>query len=747
VLLGSSPLLWISLAVTLAATVAALRLAARWGWWEMAIPVAAVAAVSTGPVLQILEEGGILRPDIAQQIAEYRWLTMATLCVAAMVVVYRIVERERSLYRELAAAEERFRSISRVLPVGVFQADVDGRCSYTNDVAVSMIDIQLSDAIGEGWIRRLHAEDRDRVMEEWQAAAIEGRDYRSEYRFRRPSGEVIWVLGHVLALKDADGDVIGHVGAITDITERKKNELALQQARRQLEQRVAERTAELTRINRDLEREIENRRRAEAATADSEARLRAILDNTPAHIFIKDLAGRYLYINTPNAMAAFPVGFADFIGRTDAEIFPPKVAADMALADREALQTGSRVESEDELETADGIRTYLTVKFPLKSADGEVYAIAGVATDITRRAALTEAVRRIVALSPAGMCTFDRKGRFLVVNDSLARSLGYERDELIGHEYEEFLHPEDVASTRDARVAVVDEGRNVSAFENRYKTKSGEYRVLSWHATFAKDNETVYAACTDVTEARRIALEVSRRSDEMAHLSRLQTMGEMASEIAHELNQPLSAIVNYARGAANRLRNHAATETELASLLEKVAAQALRGGDLIRKIRDFAKRGEANLDERDLNKLVRDAVELVTAGHFSRVPIRLSLSRGLPHVRADDVQIQQVIVNLARNALEALEDKPEGTLEISTEVIGDNEIRLAVRDNGPGLDEVEAERIFDAFYTTKPQGLGLGLPISRSIVAAHGGRLWAESSPGGGTSFYVTLPVADRAAA
>jgi two-component system sensor kinase FixL len=224
----------------------------------------------------------------------------------------------------------------------------------------------------------------------------------------------------------------------------------------------------------------------------------------------------------------------------------------------------------------------------------------------------------------------------------------------------------------------------------------------------------------------------------------LQTMGEMASEMAHELNQPLSAIVNYVRGAGNRLRSHEATEAELLTLMDKVATQALRAGDLIRKMRTFAKRANIEIAEHDINALVRNALTLLGAGEKIRAPITLALAPQLPRVHVDGTQIEQVILNLARNGLDAIAGQSGGALSIRTERIGNTEVGLAVADNGPGLALAESEKIFEPFYTTKPSGLGLGLPISRSIVQAHGGRLWVESAPGTGTTFRLALPVDQR---
>jgi len=264
--------------------------------------------------------------------------------------------------------------------------------------------------------------------------------------------------------------------------------------------------------------------------------------------------------------------------------------------------------------------------------------------------------------------------------------------------------------------------------------------VLSWEVSSAPAERRLYGVARDVTEARQIEREMAERRDEMAHLLRLQTMGEMASEIAHELNQPLSAIVNYARGASNRLRSADVPSDELTGLMEKVATQALRAGDLIRRIRSYVRKAELETEPCDINELVRNAVSLLSAGRRTNAKLRLVLDDRLPKIEADAIQIEQVILNLVRNGIEAASETGEPTLTIRTDRAGADEVRLRVTDNGPGLKDVGPDQIFEAFYTTKNAGLGLGLSISRTIVHAHGGRIWAEPDDGGGSTFLVVLP-------
>jgi signal transduction histidine kinase len=230
---------------------------------------------------------------------------------------------------------------------------------------------------------------------------------------------------------------------------------------------------------------------------------------------------------------------------------------------------------------------------------------------------------------------------------------------------------------------------------------------------------------------------------ELAHAARLHTLGEMAAGLAHELNQPLAAIVNYARGCALRLRAGDVEREQLIEVIEEMSEQALRAGEVLRRVREFARTGELHRERLDPTELVREAARLaeVDARRLG-VAMRLESSGDTPPVEVDRIQVEQVILNLVRNGFEAME-VPRGPreLRIRTSTTAHGEIEIAVSDTGTGLPEGVASRVFDPFYTTKPDGLGLGLAISRSIIEAHGGRLWA-SNGGRGATFHFTLPAA-----
>ncbi|MEA3275511.1 MAG: ATP-binding protein, partial [Pseudomonadota bacterium] len=230
---------------------------------------------------------------------------------------------------------------------------------------------------------------------------------------------------------------------------------------------------------------------------------------------------------------------------------------------------------------------------------------------------------------------------------------------------------------------------------------------------------------------------------QLAHGARLSTMGEMATGIAHEVNQPLAAMVMYTQTCLRMIESGPVDMDEVREAMQQVAAQGLRAGDIIRRLRDFTRMKEAKRTRIEPNRLVQDAVRFIEAeARASRVGLRLDLSAGLPDVQADRIQIEQVILNLLINGVEAM----EGTntrprfLDVRTRSNKEGAVEFSVSDTGPGLSEKAASRVFDAFFTTKRHGMGMGLSISRSIVEAHKGSLWAEQPSGPGAVFHFTLP-------
>ena len=247
----------------------------------------------------------------------------------------------------------------------------------------------------------------------------------------------------------------------------------------------------------------------------------------------------------------------------------------------------------------------------------------------------------------------------------------------------------------------------------------------------------------DLTERQQAEARLQELQSELVHVSRLTAMGEMASSLAHELNQPLSAITNYIRGSRRMLADRDDGDAQrLRDALDEAGRQALRAGEIIRRLREFVSRGEAETRPEPVAKLVEEALALALVGTRQHgVDVRLRIDPRAGPVLADRIQIQQVLLNLVRNAVEAMTESgsPRRELVISAEAAADDMVEIAVADTGPGIAPAVADRLFEPFMTTKRQGMGVGLSLSRTILEAHGGRIWAEPNPAGGATFKMLL--------
>jgi two-component system sensor kinase FixL len=245
----------------------------------------------------------------------------------------------------------------------------------------------------------------------------------------------------------------------------------------------------------------------------------------------------------------------------------------------------------------------------------------------------------------------------------------------------------------------------------------------------------------DLTERQQTETRMQELQTELVHVSRLTALGEMASALAHELNQPLSAIANYLKGSKMLLDRAELPRERVADAVDKAADEALRAGQIIRRLRDFVARGETERSIESLPKLVEEASALALVGAKEHgIRVRFDFHPDVDLVLADKVQIQQVALNLMRNAVDAMIDSPRRDLTVTIEPGEDDMALVSVADTGPGVSPDVADQLFQPFITTKRTGMGVGLSISRTIIEAHGGRIWVEARPGGGALFRFTVP-------
>ncbi|MGA2893921.1 MAG: PAS domain S-box protein [Xanthobacteraceae bacterium] len=373
-----------------------------------------------------------------------------------------------------------------------------------------------------------------------------------------------------------------------------------------------------------------------------------------------------------------------------------------------------------------------------------------------RRAAATNAdaafarsahLQSILDSIPDAMIVIDERGVMQSFSSAAERLFGRAAADVVGKNVR-MLMPSPYREGHDGYIErykrtnerrIIGIGRVVVGQRSDGSTFPMELAVGEMHV---RDQRFFTGFIRDLTERQQTEARLQELQAELVHMSRLTAMGEMASALAHELNQPLSAIANYMKGSRRLLENRSDEGAlMLRDAMDKAADQALRAGDIIRRLRDFVARGETERRVEDVKKLIEEASALALVGAKDKgVRVRFSFEPRLDFALADKVQIQQVLLNLMRNAIEAMEETETRELVVSTAAAADNMIEIGVADTGAGIAPEISAQLFQPFVTTKPQGMGVGLSISRTIIEAHGGSIAQRSNPGGGTVFSFTLP-------
>ncbi|RYE02860.1 MAG: PAS domain S-box protein [Sphingomonadales bacterium] len=509
----------------------------------------------------------------------------------------------------------------------------------------------------------------------------------------------------------------------------------------------------------------ENAERAErrALRADELAEeLNLLIDGSEGYaIYMLDREGR---------VAIWNKGAERLKGWTEAEavgqpssIFYPEGArqAGKPAADLERARAEGRLQEEDWRLRKNGSEFLAHVTMTaLYDRNGELRGFGKVIRDVTEQRAADRKlgaaamhVRSILSTVPDAMVVIDDAGAMVSFSAAAERLFGYTEAEMIGRNVS-MLMPEPYRGQHDGYIhrylrtgekRIIGIGRTVTGMKRDGTTFPME---LSVGEAVTEGARVFTGFIRDLTEKVAADERIEELRSGLVHAARVSAMGTMASTLAHELNQPITAVVTFVRGVRNLIREGNPDDAAMIEDgLDEAFNEALRAGSIVRRLREFVSRGDVEKSVEELTVLVDDAAKLALIGARERgVEARFSFDPAIHAVLVDKVQIQQVLINLMRNAIEAMAEAPERILTVSTAPDEGGLARVTVADTGPGVAPEIAEDLFRAFNSTKPGGMGLGLSICRTIIEANGGRIWLESPPGGGARFHFTLVRADTEA-
>jgi PAS domain S-box-containing protein len=613
-------------------------------------------------------------------------------------------------------------------PVGLAFLTPDCRYVQINQRLTEICGLSVVDHIGHT-VRETVPAVADQVESIVQTVIRTGAPVKDvEVRGQRPdksNADHVWNT-HWHPVKRPDGSIVGVNVVAEDITERKRAEAGLAAS--------------------------------ETALRESEARFRELADNISQFAWTADHSGWIYWYNKR---------WHDYTGTTLEEmqgwgwqkVHHPEHVDRVVQRIRQSFENGTPWEDTFPLRGRDGsYRWFLSRALPIRDEAGDIVRWFGTNTDITEQVDAEKALRelnetleqRVEAntrerlhiwnVSQDLLVVADLGGKYLSVNPAWTAALGWSEAELLGKSTRWFIHPDDRRKTREETRHLA-AGQVIHRFENRFRHKDGSYRWLSWKAVV--DRGLIYGVGRDVTEIKDAENELRETRRELAQAARRTTVAAMSAAIAHEIRQPLAAVVANANAGLRWLNRASPDLDEASAAFKRIAADGHRASDVIQSIRAMFAKSDQERVPLDANELIRETIEFARGElEPAGIAVELDLAARLPSIPARRGQLQQVILNVVTNAgdaMRAVSDRAR-VLRVTSSPFEPNKVAISVEDTGTGIDPQDADRIFDPFFTTKSNGMGMGLAICRSIVEAHGGTLSVSPRIPHGSIFHLVLP-------
>jgi PAS domain S-box-containing protein len=627
-------------------------------------------------------------------------------------------QHERSHSAEIRDDRERrelpLRGVMDTIPGLVWSALPDGHGEFCNQRWLDYTGMSFNEIKEWGWTAAYHPQDITELRARWQTALAESTPFEAEARMRGADGCYRWFFIQAVPLRDSGGRIIRWYGTNTDIEELKLAQEELQNQTFRLDQ---------------------------------------LFEQSPEAVVVLSTDDRIVRVNKEfTRMFGFEPD--EVLQRPLNDLIVPEADIARSLAYTRLLKQGGRVEVETVRKRKDGTEIDVSLlAISVRTASGEQVVNYAIYRDITERKRAEERLRESEArfqamadTAPVLIWMTGTDGLCNYFNKPWLEFTGRTMEQEVGTGWIEGVHPDDVQGCFDGFLPAY-HARKPFSMEYSLKRADGEYRwvIESGIPRYTGGGEFAgyIGSNIDITELRRATAERERLHQleaDLAHINRVSMMGELAASLAHELKQPIAAALMDAKTCLRWLRTDTPEVAEGCEAALRVIRDATHAAEVIERVRSLYRRSTSDRELLDVNEVVREMIILLgDKADRNSISIHTQLESGFPLIKADRVQLQQVLMNLILNGIEAIKDA-KGELTVTSKKADDGQILFSVTDSGIGLPGGEVDRIFDAFFTTKAEGTGMGLSISRRIIESHGGRLWACANPARGATFQFTLP-------
>lgn len=715
----------------------------------------------------------------------------------------QIEETLKQKKAQLRQSEKRYQILAEASPICVFYTDAQGNCTYTNDRWQNIAGLTQEEALGMGWSKNVHPEDKERLLNSWTKATTTRQPFREEYRFQLPDGRITWVIAQAMEVTDDRNTdkVVGYVGTITNITEAKVIETQL----RDNEQRYQDLMA--------------------AKLLETQGFLESVLANLPVAVFAKDAQDLKMILWNRAAERLFKIKAEDILGKNNHSLFPPEQRRAFIEEDRKALNSRGTINiPEDTIRNSDGeIRILHTKKTPIFNEEGIPQSLLVISEDITERKNAEQKLREQAAIlqafvdyTPVPIALFDKEMCYLVANRSWLVDNNLVEQNIIGRShYEVFPNiPDRWKEGHQRCLAGAIESREADPFPRAdgsvdyirwqilpWRDAQGEIggilmysEIVTERIKAEEERRNLAATVTDLyqkaesraTELEETLRELQRTQGQLVQSEKMSSLGQLVAGVAHEINNPVNFIYgnlthadeysqdlirlmelyqkHYPNPVAEIEEEAEAVDlefllTDLPQLLNSMKVGADRIKEIVYSLRNFSRMDEAAMKAVDIHEGIDSTLMILQSrlkvkSNQPEIPVIKEYGE-LPLIECYAGELNQVFMNIITNAIDALEERDQqrtfsecqqnpSQININTTLLPDKQVEIKISDNGLGIPESVQKKLFDPFFTTKEigKGTGLGMSISYQIITErHNGSLTCESQIGQGASFIIKIPL------